>query len=351
MLRFVVRLQQAWATRGPLARVLWPVAALYAALTSLRRTLYRIGWLRTERLPVRVIVVGNLIAGGAGKTPTVLALAAMLRRHGWAPAIVSRGYGGSRSGVIAVHADTPASLCGDEPLLVHLRARVPVFVGRDRVGAARALLHAHPEIDVVISDDGLQHLRLGRDLQVLVFDERGAGNGWLLPAGPLREALPRAVPPHSLVLYNSAQATTALPGSLAQRQLGGAVALDAWWRGAPARREILDALRGQRIVAAAGIARPERFFALLRETGLEIEALALADHCSYAVLPWPPGSADVVVTEKDAVKLDPARMHGTRVWVAALDFVPAPAFDAQVLRMLGPAPTPATASAHGNPTA
>ncbi|MEO7010016.1 MAG: tetraacyldisaccharide 4'-kinase, partial [Caldimonas sp.] len=198
MLGFVARLHQSWATRGPIARLLWPLAALYAALTSLRRMLYRIGWLRTERLPVRVVVVGNLIAGGAGKTPTVLALAAMLRRHGWTPAIVSRGYGGSRrGGVIAVRADTPASLCGDEPLLLHLRAAVPVFVGRDRAAAARALLRAHPEIDVVISDDGLQHLRLGRDLQVLVFDERGVGNGWLLPAGPLREALPQAVPPRS----------------------------------------------------------------------------------------------------------------------------------------------------------
>src|SRR5665213_3632369 len=145
MLGFVARLQQSWAMRGPVARLLRPVAALYAALTSLRRTLYRIGWLRTERLPVRVVVVGNLIAGGAGKTPTVLALAAMLRRHGWTPAIVSRGYGGSRGGIIAVHADTPARLCGDEPLLLRLRAGVPVFVGRDRADAARALLRAHPE--------------------------------------------------------------------------------------------------------------------------------------------------------------------------------------------------------------
>jgi tetraacyldisaccharide 4'-kinase len=342
------RLQRAWSRRGSLAALLLPVAIPFAIVTAIRKALYRAEWLRSERLPVRVIVVGNLVAGGAGKTPTVLALVAMLRGEGYAPGVVSRGYGGSQRGVMAVEPRTPARLCGDEPLLLRRRAGVPVFVGRDRVATARALLRAHPDVDVVVSDDGLQHLRLARDVAVLVFDERGAGNGWTLPAGPLREPLPRIVPSHGLVLYNAPQASTPLPGWIARGRLSGAVALEDWWQGQAALPATLDALKGRTVVAAAGMGRPDRFFAMLRDAGLEISPLPLADHCDYATLPWPPDASDVVVTEKDAVKLDPPRMGATRVWVAALDFVLPPAFDAQLLRLLGP-PSPSTlAPAHGN---
>ncbi|CAN5321443.1 hypothetical protein BH11PSE9_BH11PSE9_20010 [soil metagenome] len=225
------RLQQAWRGRGPLACALLPLAALYGAVTALRRTLYRIGWLRSTRLPVPVIVVGNLLAGGAGKTPTVMALVAMLRRHGYTPGIVSRGYGRSGDAFVDVTPQTPATQAGDEPLLLRLRTGAPVVVGRDRAGAGRKLLRLHPKVDIIVSDDGLQHLALARDAQVLVFDERGAGNGWLLPAGPMREAMPAEVPPRSVVLYNAASQTTRLKGTLAQRSLAGAVGLRDWWRG------------------------------------------------------------------------------------------------------------------------
>ena len=351
MPRGSARLQRLWLTRGLGAHLLRPLAGVHGAIAGLRRWLYRAGWLRIERLPVPVIVVGNLVVGGAGKTPAVLALVALLRDRGWRPAIVSRGYGGSAGGAQEVHPETPARLCGDEPLLLRRRSGVPVFVGRDRVAAARTLLQEHPDTSVLVSDDGLQHRRLGRDVQVLVFDERGVGNGFLLPAGPLREALPRAVPPHSVVLYNAARATTPLPGWLAERRLGGAVALAAWWHGEPAGPEALAALRGRTIVAAAGLARPDRFFSMLRDLGLQIDPLTLPDHYDYAVLPWPAGTADVVVTEKDAVKLDPARTSSTQVWVVALDFVPPPGFDAEVLRMLGPPDPPAMPPTHGNPIA
>ena len=320
-----------------------PLAALFGAVSGLRRGLFRLGVLRSTRLAVPVIVVGNLVAGGAGKTPTVIALVAALRRRGHVPGIVARGYGGSHRGELEVIRDTAATRCGDEPLLMHLRTRAPLVVGRDRVAAARRLLQTHPEVEVIVSDDGLQHLALARDAQVLVFDERGAGNGWWLPAGPLREALPRSLPPRTVVLYNAEARTTPLPGSLVQRGLIGAVPLDAWWRGEPATATALDALRDRPIVAAAGLAWPERFFAMLRERGLSLNPLPLPDHHDYATLPWPPATPDVIVTEKDAIKLAPARTGATRVWVAPLDFAFDGAFESALLALL---PPPGTR--HGN---
>lgn len=332
------RLQQAWLSRGAWACVLWPLSWVYGLAVRVRGLLHRWGWLDSEHLPVPVVVVGNLVAGGAGKTPTVLAIVDLLQRRGFHPGIVSRGYGRSNDGFVDVTPDLSARHCGDEPLLLRLRARVPVVVGRDRVGAGRELLRLHPELDIVVSDDGLQHTRLARDVQVIVFDERGSGNGWLLPAGPLREPVPPALPPRSLVIYNADTATTALPGTLARRELGGAVALAAWWRGERASAATLEALRGRKLIAAAGTARPERFFDMLRTQGLGFESLPLPDHHDYDSLPWSAGT-DVIVTEKDAVKLDPARAGNERVWVATLDFGLPAAFDAALAALLPPPPT------------
>ncbi|HEY8707331.1 MAG TPA: tetraacyldisaccharide 4'-kinase [Burkholderiaceae bacterium] len=337
------RLQQAWLSRGALALALLPLAALFVAVTAVRRGLYRIGWLPTHRVSAPVIVVGNLVAGGAGKTPTVIAVVAALRRHGYTPGIVSRGYGVPIEGLLDVTRDLPAARCGDEPLLLHLRTGAPVVVGRDRVGAARHLLLQHPAVDVIVSDDGLQHQALARDVQVLVFDERGAGNGWLLPAGPLREPLPRGVPPRSLVLYNAPAPSTPLPGTLARRSLAGVVPLADWWQGRPASMAALEALRGCPLIAAAGLARPQRFFEMLRDSGLTITPQPLPDHHGYATLPWPADAADVVVTEKDAIKLRADRIGATRVWVAPLDFSFDAAFEAALIALL-PLPGPR----HGN---
>ena len=335
--------------------MLLPVAAFYGLLCALRNGLYRAGLLRSRALAVPVVVVGNLVAGGAGKTPTVMAVVRALRAHGFRPGIISRGYGRLESDLIDVQPDTAAARCGDEPLLLRLRTGAPVVVGRDRVAAGQALLRLHTGVDVIVSDDGLQHRRLARQAQVLVFDERGVGNGWLLPAGPLREPLPRAVPRHTLVLYNANAATTSLPGTLATRALAGVVSLGDWWRGHPPGPLALDALRGRPVVAAAGLARPQRFFEMLRASGLNITTLPLPDHHAFSTLPWPAQTEDVVVTEKDAVKLNPASMGRTRVWVAALDFDTGASFDAVLVAMLPrplahpPAHTPE--SAHGSPSA
>lgn len=330
------RIQAAWLRRGPLAWSLLPLSALYAAVVLLRRGLYAAGVLKRERLPVPVVVVGNVIAGGAGKTPTVIALVQHLERRGLRPGIVSRGYGSrTQAGPRAVGPHSDAGEAGDEPLLMALRTGVPVVVGADRVEAARDLLRRHPEVGVIVSDDGLQHLRLARDVEIIVFDERGAGNGWWLPAGPLRESARR----HSdLVLYNAPRPSTPRPGFLAQRALADAVPLAAWRTG---RHESvpLAAFKARRVLAVAAVAHPERFFTMLEAQGLAIERHALPDHALFEPLPWTGWDGEaILVTEKDAVKLDAAA--DPRVHVVALDFQPDPAFFAALDRLLPPAAHP-----------
>jgi len=196
-------------------------------------------------------------------------------------------------------------------------------VGRDRVAVARALLQAHPEIQLLISDDGLQHLRLPRELAVLVFDERGLGNGRLLPAGPLRQRPRLQTGPQELVLYNAAHPSTGLPGHLARRRLAGAVRLQDWWRGQPASLQALHELRQRpesELLATAGMAHPQRFFSMLADQGLRFQTLPLPDHYSFAKIPWPASFPAVLLTEKDAIKLRPERCATTEVWVVALDF-------------------------------
>ncbi len=329
------RIEASWATRGPLSWLLRPLALLYGVMLGLRSLFARAGLPRSERLPVPVIVVGNLVAGGAGKTPAVMAVVELLRRQGWTAGIVSRGYGRDGGAPQPVTRETPASQCGDEPLLLHLRTGAAVWVGSDRPAAARGLLRQRADVDILVSDDGLQHLRLARDAQLIVFDERGAGNGLLLPAGPLRERMPRDVPPRSVVLYNAPSASTAWPGSLARRSLSGVVSLAAWWAGEAPSRAALAALAGRPLLAVAGLARPGRFFAMLRDQGLQIDELALPDHHAFATLPWPAQTPEVILTEKDAVKLPPGTPLGsTRVWVAALDFRLDPACEAALCRLL-----------------
>lgn len=285
-------LQRAWRGRGPLARLLWPVSLPYRALAALHRALYAHGLLRAERPPVPVLVVGNVVAGGAGKTPVVIALVEHLRARGLAVGVVSRGYGRSGDACLEVQAAGDAALAGDEPLLVKRRTGVPVFVAARRADAARALLVAYPGTQLIVSDDGLQHHALARDIEICVFDARGAGNGWLLPAGPLREPWPRPV---DFVLHHGHPA--GIPGYPMERRLA------AHARRADGTQVALAELRGQPLRAIAGIASPESFFAMLRAAGLKLTAAeALPDHHRFDAA-WAADSGTLVCTEKDAVKL------------------------------------------------
>ena len=320
--------------------LLKPLAALYGLLQRRDRA-------RRERLARRqpqpgcaVIVVGNLVAGGAGKTPVTIALVRALQAAGRRPGVVSRGYGRRSRQPLAVSLDADAAEVGDEPLLIHRRTGAPVQVGEDRADAARRLLAREPQVDVIVADDGLQHRQLRRDVEVIVFDERGIGNGLLLPAGPLREPFERQPPAAALVLYNAATPSTAWPGHLAQRHLQPqALPMQDWLAGRHDAALPLDSLRGRPLLALAGIAVPQRFFAALQEAGLSIEPLPRPDHDPYEQRPWPEGTSAVVTTEKDAVKLARWADGPTRVWVLGLDLALPAAFTAALLQRLPPVPT------------
>jgi tetraacyldisaccharide 4'-kinase len=312
------RLQRSWWRPRPdaLACLLWPATLLYrllAALVKLRTPLAR-------ALPVPVLVVGNHVVGGAGKTPTVMALVQALRARGHRPGVISRGHGRSGATPMAVEACADVATVGDEPLLIQRLCGVPVWVSRQRAEAALALCAAHPEVDVLVADDGLQHLALARQAELVVFDERGTGNGLLLPAGPLREHLPRTTPAHRRLLYTAGRPSTPLPGALAQRRLHRAWPLTAWAAQDAGAALPLSTLQGRPLLAAAGLAAPGKFFGMLADAGLQFTPLPLPDHHPFTTLPWAPDTPDVLVTEKDAVKLLGRPLGTTRVWVLPLDF-------------------------------
>lgn len=335
----LARLQQAllasWFAPAPslLTVLLAPAAALYGLLQR-RSRLARERLARQSAQPDRdVLVVGNLIVGGAGKTPTTLALLQALRQAGRTPGVVSRGHGRQGGDVVEVTADADPARVGDEPLLIHRRGACPVMVGIDRLLAAQALLQAHPQVDVIVSDDGLQHRQLRRDVEVIVFDERGLGNGRLLPAGPLREPCPAAPPADALVLYNSPKPSTPWGGSCAVRRLGPAWPLSQWLSG-QGDPTPLASLQGHRLLAVAGIAVPERFFAGLESAGLTIDRLPLADHHPFATAPWPTATRELITTEKDAVKLARWAESELTIWVVGLDLQLPPDFVSELLARL-----------------
>jgi tetraacyldisaccharide 4'-kinase len=322
------QLQTAWFEQN-LAVFLWPLlplAGLFGAVSALRRLAYRRGWLRHERLPVPVVVVGNLIVGGAGKTPLTLHLVEALRRAGKHPGIISRGYGGQGE-VLGVGPASDPRRVGDEPVLLAARSGVPVFVGRRRAEAGRALLAAHPEVDVLVCDDGLQHYALARDVEIVVGDRRGLGNGRLLPAGPLREPRSRLDSVDALVVHSGGAAlrpdafTMELqPGDFYALQDPTCQATPADWA-------------GRRLHAMAGIGHPERFFATLRAMGLAFAEHPFPDHHAYVADDFSfVGDGVLLMTEKDAVKCRP--FYRGEAWVLPVTAHVSPALMALVLEKI-----------------
>jgi tetraacyldisaccharide 4'-kinase len=294
-------LVKAWTTRGPLAWLLWPLSWLYGLLVALRLCAYQIGIFKSHHAGAPVLVVGNVVAGGAGKTPVVMLLVAHFQARGVRVGVVSRGYGRSTLDCREVLPQSLAQDVGDEPKLVQQTTGAPVFVARKRYEAAAALLARYPHTQLVICDDGLQHLALHRDLEICVFDDRGVGNGFLLPAGPLREPWPRKV---DFILHSGRPpAATGTLTSLyaAQRRLAD-YALRKNGERIP-----LASLVGKPLAAVAAIAQPENFFALLRQQGLSLEhTIALPDHYDFnSFISNKYETYTLVCTEKDAVKLWP----------------------------------------------
>ncbi len=298
-------LRQAWQRRGLLACCLWPLSLLYGLLLRLRQGLYQLHLRQSAGIDVPLVVVGNVVAGGVGKTPVVMALVSHWQAQGLQVGVIARGYGRRTPGCLEVTAHTQAQDVGDEPTLIQRRTQTPVFVAERRIDAARALLAAYPLTQLIVSDDGLQHLALQRDLEIAVFDDRGVGNGWLLPAGPLREPWPRAV---DGVLHTGQH--PAFAGFQAQRQLA-ACALRADGSQV-ALSDLAAATRqpgAQPLLALAAIAQPEAFFTMLRAAGVQpAQQIGLPDHSAFdsSIINKYKGYT-LICTEKDAVKLWPLR--------------------------------------------
>ena len=337
-------LTHAWTHRGLLAWLLWPVALLFGTLSALRRAMYQVGLLKMQRVPALVIVVGNVVAGGSGKTPVVMALVRHLQARGVRVGVISRGYGRRARDCQEVLDDSVISDVGDEPALIKRATSAPVFVAARRFDAARSLLERYPETQVILCDDGLQHLGLQRDLEICVFDDRGIGNGFLLPAGPLREPWPRTV---DMVLHSGTH--PAFAGFTAKRTLAR-YALRADGR-QTALTELRELTRpdAKPLLAVAAIAKPEDFFTMLQAQGLHLaRTIVLPDHCDFDN--WLRNEYEgytIICTEKDAVKLWHKQPDALAV---PLVFTPEPAFMAQLDVLLAARLKPTLSSPHGHTT-
>jgi tetraacyldisaccharide 4'-kinase len=322
-----------WERFTPVSALLSPLSLLFRVTTATRRAAYRAGLLRTDRLTVPVIVVGNITVGGTGKTPLVLWLAALLKEHGRMPGIVCRGYGGVPGAPQAVRGDSDPQACGDEAVLLARRSGCPVWTGIDRATAARSMLAA-ADCDVVVSDDGLQHYALHRDVELCVVDGDSLfGNGWLLPAGPLREP-PSRLSEVDAVIVNSGDDTQEALASV--RKLNPAClamklkAREFWNLRDTQRRAGAGDFHGKRVHAVAGIGNPARFFRQLQRMGLEFTPHSFPDHHPFTASDLAYAGADaVVMTEKDAVKCE--RFTSDRCWALAVDAVPEPGLEKLVL--------------------
>jgi len=293
--------QKQWAGFTFWHIVLIPFSWLFGIIVCLRQYLYRNGWLKSSRLQVPVIVVGNINIGGTGKTPLVIWLAEQMKLAGYKPGIISRGYGGNTPQVTEVFPDSNALAVGDETVLIAARTNCPVFVSADRISAGQHLLKAYPECSIIISDDGLQHYRMQRDVEIVVYDSvKGFGNGALLPAGPLRESKARLKTVDAIV-SNGAVGRNNLSGIRPiQMQL---VAADFYNLANNQIKSDVQAFFGQKIIAVAGIGNPQRFFDQLSVLGLQFESRAYTDHYIFQAKDFEGTNADVILmTEKDAVK-------------------------------------------------
>lgn len=317
-------LERHWQRLTPLSLALFPLSLVFCALVWLRRILYRLGVLTSKRLPVPVIVVGNITVGGTGKTPLVIWLTDFCRQAGYRPGIVTRGYRGqSPTWPVGVTKDTAAQLVGDEALLLARRCNCPVMAGPDRVASIQALLSQ--DCNLIVSDDGLQHYRLRRDLEIAVIDGvRRFGNGLCLPAGPLREPVSR-LSSIALRVANGEPRAGELKMQLSPTHLYSLTQ--------PSQQASAEQFLATSVHAVAGIGNPERFFDSLRALGLRILPHAFPDHHAFGARDLEFGdNLPVILTEKDAVKCQHfAKPH---FWVLAVDAQPDARLGEKILQRL-----------------
>ncbi len=302
-------IETAWRRKNALFYlVLVPLSWLFAAATGIRRWAYQAGLLKSTALTVPVIVVGNINVGGSGKTPMVIWLVNQLKQQGYKPAVISRGYGGSATQATSVTPASLPSIVGDEPVLIASRSQCPVWVGINRVEVGQALLKAHPTCNVIVSDDGLQHYRLKRDVEIAVIDANMLPVGeYLLPAGALREP-PSRLNTVDAVVYNGASKDEKLSDSAFQMQLVGEQFYNLANESVKATAEDF---KQKKVTALAGIGKPERFFAHLRKLGLNFASISFEDHYAFTAHDIAKIECDMLLmTQKDAVKCKPfAKAH------------------------------------------
>jgi tetraacyldisaccharide 4'-kinase len=295
-------LQKQWLSLTGWHLLLMPISWLFFSIVSLRRFFYNLGWFKSLRLPVPVIIVGNINVGGTGKTPLVIWLVEQLQQAGFKPGVISRGYGGKAETSTSVSAYSDPLQVGDEPVLIAKRSQCPVFIHANRVLAGDALLSAHPECDVIISDDGLQHYRLQRDIEIVVIDGvKGLGNGALLPAGPLRESASRLKRVAAIVVNG----TLEMPiNNFNVPIFNMQLVADTFYNlQEPSKISSAQAFANQQVLAIAGIGNPNRFFQQLTQMGIHFTSKAYPDHYVFNEADFNATSTDVVLmTEKDAVK-------------------------------------------------
>lgn len=301
-----------WLTRGWRSWLVLDQSWLFRGLVTLRRKMYQRGWFKSSSLPIPVIVVGSILVGGTGKTPLILWLIEALQVRGWTPGVVSRGYGGTNKQARLLTAQDSVLQTGDEPLLIAQTGNVPVAIGPCRVAAAQLLLEKYPQLDVILSDDGLQHLAMARDVEIAVMDARGFGNGHMLPAGPLREPPCRLDSVTAVVLRDSTQTLATITPTFRMKLsiehlrhvLSGEIISSAAF-----------VARFKKRLAAAGIGYPKQFFERLKDAGINCAELSLPDHFDYAQSPFPADTdLAIVITEKDVLKTE--HLQDNRLWVA-----------------------------------
>jgi tetraacyldisaccharide 4'-kinase len=296
--------ERQWQTTGWAQSLLFPLSWLFALLAAVRRWGYKVGLLSSQALPVPVIVVGNLSVGGVGKTPLVIYLAQQLKTAGYTPGVLSRGYGGKHTG--EVMPDSPPEVFGDEPVLIARRSGCRVWVDASRVAGGAALIKAHPEVNVLICDDGLQHYALQRDIEIAVLQRPlGLGNGRLLPAGPLREPIGRLQQVD--IVVESGQLPIALSHAVSYQLK---LRTEEWVSVTDFNSQTsTEVLRDQTLVAMAGIGHPQRFFDVLEGMGLQVEQRPQADHYAYTQADFASlRGKTILMTEKDAVKCQHLRL-------------------------------------------